>query len=37
MPGDGVPPEAIRGAWKVDETGHIVGGFVENPRFGPPG
>ena len=36
-PTERVPPEAIRGAWKVDETGHIVGDFVENPRVRPPG
>lgn len=36
-PTDAVPPHAIRGAWKVDKTGHVVGDFVENPRFRPPG
>ena len=31
---DAVPPEAIAGAWKVDETGNIIGEFIPNPRFG---
>jgi hypothetical protein len=30
-----VPPEAIIGAWKVDENGKIVGDFVANPKFNP--
>lgn len=30
-----VPPEAIVGAWKVDEYGHIVGDFVPNPNYSP--
>ena len=33
-PDDAVPPEAIAGAWKVDEAGQIVGEFIPNPRFG---
>lgn len=28
-----VPPDAIIGAWKVDEEGRIVGEFVVNPNF----
>ena len=28
-----VPPEKIRGAWKVDESGEIVGDFLPNPNF----
>lgn len=30
---DAVPPEAIRGAWKVDGEGQIVGDFMPNPNF----
>ena len=32
-PDDAVPPTAIRGAWKVDDQGQIVGYFL--PKFGP--
>jgi hypothetical protein len=28
-----VPPEAIVGAWKVNELGIITGDFLENPRY----
>ena len=28
-----IPPEAIRGAWKVDDRGEIVGDFILNPGF----
>jgi len=28
-----VPPEKIRGAWKVDDAGEIVGEFMPNPNF----
>jgi hypothetical protein len=28
-----VPPEAIVGAWAVDESGHLTGEFVPNPRY----
>jgi len=28
-----VPPEAIVGAWKVDDLGKIVGEFIPNPKF----
>ena len=34
-PDDAVPPEAIVGAWKVDEHGEIVGDFVPNPKYKP--
>jgi hypothetical protein len=31
---DGVPPEAIMGAWKVDDAGTIIdGSFVKNPKY----
>jgi hypothetical protein len=33
QPDDAVPPEAIRGAWKVDDEGQIVGDFMPNPKF----
>jgi hypothetical protein len=29
-----VPPEAIAGAWAVDESGRLTGEFVPNPRHG---
>jgi hypothetical protein len=35
-PEDAVPPDAIRGAWKVDVDGEIVGDFIPNPSFNPP-
>jgi hypothetical protein len=28
-----VPPENIKGAWKVDDDGEIVGDFILNPKF----
>lgn len=28
-----VPPEFIKGAWKVDEKGEIVGEFMPNPNY----
>ncbi len=34
-PNDAVPPEAIEGAWKVDENGKITGDFLPNPNFRP--
>jgi hypothetical protein len=34
-PNDDVPPEAIKGAWKVDENGKIVGEFIPNPNYRP--
>ena len=30
-----VPPERIRGAWKVDESGQLTGEFEENPNYVP--
>ncbi len=30
-----IPPEAIVGAWKVDENGEISGEFLENPNYIP--
>ncbi|GAB2811788.1 hypothetical protein [Dyella kyungheensis] len=33
-PNDGVPPEAIMGAWKVDGAGTIIdGSFLKNPKY----
>lgn len=34
-PTDAVPPEAIEGAWKVDDKGKITGDFLPNPNFRP--
>jgi hypothetical protein len=34
-PNDGVPPEAIVGAWKVDADGRIVGEFIRNDKYDP--
>jgi hypothetical protein len=34
-PDDGVPPEAIVGAWKVDAAGVIVGEFLPNQKYDP--
>jgi hypothetical protein len=36
-PDDAVPPTSIRGAWKVDDDGEIVGDFLPNPVFEPDG
>ena len=30
-----VPPEAVVGAWKVDEAGNLTGEFIQNPRYQP--
>jgi hypothetical protein len=30
---DAVPSSAIRGCWKVDGNGRIVGDFIANPNF----
>lgn len=35
-PNDKVPPTAIRGAWKVDDTGTIEGDFIPNDKYVPP-
>ena len=32
---EAVPPQAIKGAWKVDDNGEIVGDFVPNPKYDP--
>lgn len=32
-PSDAIPPEAIVGAWKVDELGRIVGDFIANGKY----
>jgi hypothetical protein len=34
-PGQKLPPEAIKGRWKVDATGRIEGDFIPNPDFDP--
>ena len=34
-PDGAVPPEGIVGAWKVDESGKIVGDFLPNANFRP--
>jgi len=28
-----VPPQAIKGAWKVNKAGIIVGEFIPNPNY----
>ncbi|MEW9531129.1 hypothetical protein [Microbispora sp. NPDC049125] len=33
-PDQRVPPEAIIGAWKVDEAGNLTGEYRPNPRYG---
>jgi hypothetical protein len=32
-PDQAVPPEAIKGAWKVDDDGKLTGEYRANPRF----
>jgi hypothetical protein len=34
-PQDHVPPEAVVGAWKVDDNGLLTGEFVSNPKYLP--
>lgn len=34
-PTEYVPPEAIVGAWKVDENGNLTGEFLPNPKYQP--
>lgn len=34
-PNDTVPPEAIKGAWEVDENGKLTGVYQSNPRYRP--
>lgn len=31
--GEAVPPESIRGAWKVGDDGKITGSFIPNDSF----
>lgn len=30
---ENIPPQAIKGAWEVNEKGVIVGDFVPNPNY----
>ncbi len=32
---DDIPPQAIIGAWKVDEAGHIRSEFIPNENYQP--
>ena len=34
-PDEHVPPEAIIGAWQVDDDGKITGEFLPNPNYRP--
>jgi hypothetical protein len=34
-PNGAVPPERIRGAWKVNANGEIEGAFIPNPNYRP--
>jgi hypothetical protein len=34
-PNGAVPPEGIKGAWRVDQAGEIIGEFVPNPNYVP--
>ena len=34
-PNGEVPPERIRGAWKVNANGEIEGEFIPNPNYRP--
>ena len=34
-PDGAVPPQAIKGAWKVDERGEITDEYKPNPNFDP--
>jgi hypothetical protein len=31
---ESIPPYAIKGAWKVNEKGVIIGDFIPNPNYG---
>lgn len=35
-PHEPVPPDAIRGGWKVNDSGEIEGDFVANAKFQGP-
>jgi hypothetical protein len=30
-----IPPEAVVGAWKVNNSGEIIGDFIPNPNYIP--
>ena len=32
-PDEYVPPEAVVGAWKVDDQGNLTGEFLSNPKY----
>jgi hypothetical protein len=32
-PDNAIPPQAIRGAWKVDANGEIIGEFIPNSNY----
>ncbi len=34
-PGEDVPPDKILGAWKVGESGKIIGEFIPNKNYKP--
>lgn len=34
-PTEHVPPEAVVGAWKVNENGNLTGEFMPNPKYKP--
>lgn len=34
-PDEYVPPEAVVGAWKVDDYGNLTGEFLSNPKYMP--
>jgi hypothetical protein len=36
-PNGAVPPDRIRGAWKVNANGEIEGDFIPNPNYRPLG
>ncbi|WP_433892984.1 hypothetical protein [Streptomyces sp. CA-111067] len=35
-PDGDMPPEAIMGAWKVDDRGNLTGDYQANDRYRPP-
>jgi hypothetical protein len=35
QPNEKIPPDAIVGAWKVNDVGKIVGGFIKNANYDP--
>lgn len=30
---ENIPPQAIKGAWEVNEKGIIIGDFIPNPNY----